>query len=354
MAMSAASSDKRHDELRAIPKVELHRHLECSMRLATLRDLAREIGLKVPATETELREMFLVTTPMHDLETVLNKFLLTQKVLHSEEALTRITHEVIEDAVSENIRILELRYAPTYVLADHPNLSFEKIHAAILQGIAQTAHLPIAVGLIAIIQRVVDLPAAQRVTDFAIANRDTFVGLDLADNEVGYACGPFAPLFKKARFAGLHLTAHAGEADFPGAVQSLRDTIDCLKVERIGHGVQCYRDAALMEVLRERKITLELCPTSNWLTNAVTSLKAHPFKKLLDAGIPVTINSDDPGVFGIDLHNEYEVLEREQGLDRAAFERCNDFAAAASFIPLKLKQRYWPRAIDPSLVCVPQ
>lgn len=332
-----------------IPKVELHRHLECSMRLTTLTDLARQAGLQVPQDPHALRKMFLVTEPMRDLESVLAKFLVTQQVLTSEQALERIAFECVEDAAREGIRILELRYAPTFITQGHPHLSFEKIHEAFLRGIERARALPIAVGLIAIIQRTNSLRDAERVTDFAIAHRDTFIALDLADNEVGFDAKPFAPMFAKARKAGLGVTVHSGEAIFPGASQAPVEAVRYLGAQRIGHGLQIHNDPQAIEFIRSHGIPLELCPTSNWLTNAVPSLKEHPFRRLMEQGVSVTINSDDPGVFGIDLVHEYDVLAHEHAFTRAEFDRCNDIAAAASFIPFAQKQKHWPRAIDRTL-----
>ncbi|MEK7358514.1 MAG: adenosine deaminase [Bdellovibrionota bacterium] len=332
-------------DLRAIPKVELHRHLECSIRFSTMRELIEAAGLESPANVDDFKKMYLVTEPMLDLEAVLRKFLATQKILSSEEILARITFEQIEDAYHEGIRILELRYAPTFVRQGHEHLSFEKIHRAILDGIARASHLPIAVGLIAIIQRVLPFEEGARVADFAIANKDTFLALDLADNEVGFDPAPFAPLFARAKKAGLRVTVHSGEAIFPGSAECVRTAIEVLGAERIGHGVQIAYSPKVLDFVRERGIPLELCPTSNWLTNAVPTLDAHPFKKLMNSGIKVTINSDDPGVFGIDLTNEYRVLHERLGLSLADFTRCNDIAAVHSFIPLSAKQKVWPRPI---------
>lgn len=335
-------------DLRAIPKAELHRHLECSIRFSTMRELIEEAGLEAPADPEEFKRLYLVTEPMADLEAVLRKFLATQKILSSEEILARITHEQIEDAHREGIRILELRYAPTFIQQGHEHLSFDRIHRAILDGVSRASHLPIAVGLIAIIQRILPVADGARVADFAIANKDTFVALDLADNEVGFDPSPFAPLFSRAKAAGLHVTVHSGEAIFPGSAECVRTAIETLGAERIGHGVQITHSPEVLEFVRSRGIPLELCPTSNWLTNAVPTLDAHPFRRLMEAGVKVTINSDDPGVFGIDLTNEYRVLHERLGLTREEFDRCNDTAATHSFIPLATRQKVWPRPIKPA------
>lgn len=331
--------------LQNIPKVELHRHLECSMRFSTFLELAEIAGIQVPADLNEARENFLVTSPMKDLGSVLNKFLHVQKVIGSPAALTRITYEIIEDAVKEGIRILELRYAPTFITETHPHLNFEIVHAAILKGMKQAEHFPIAVGLIATIQRIKPVSEAQAVLDFVLKNRDTFVGLDLADNEDGFEPEIFKTIFERAKSEHLPITVHAGEASIPRAAENVRSSIEILGASRIGHGLQIINDPSVMALCRDRGIPLELCPTSNYLTQAIPSLKDHPIRKLMEAGVPVTINSDDPGVFDIDLVNEYEVLSGLYNFTEAEFDKCNDIAAQASFIPLVKKQKYWPRPI---------
>jgi adenosine deaminase len=346
---SPKAIDMTQDELRKIPKVELHRHLECSIRFSTLKELATLSGMQLPKSEREIKEKLLVTKPMGDLNSVLEKFLVTQTVLSSEEVLTRITFEAIEDAAQEGIRILELRWAPTFIQQGHENLSFEQMHLAILKGVDQAKHLPVAVGLLVLIQRTLPLSFAKQVTDFAIAHKGAILGLDLADNEVGFEPRPFAPHFERARKAGLHVTVHSGEADVPGAADFVRDAIELLGAQRIGHGVQVYKSPEMIEFLRARKVPLELCPTSNWLTNAVSSTAAHPFRKLMEDGVLVTLNSDDPGVFDIDLVNEYRVLATEHNFTNAEFDHINNIAASASFIPFELKQKHWPRPIDRTL-----
>ncbi len=333
------------EALRAIPKVELHRHLECSLRLSTFKELAQDLGLEVPADEGKLKEEFLVTSPMRDLDSVLKKFLRTQAVLHSEEILARITFEAIEDAVNEGIKILELRWAPTFIAEGHDQLSFDRIIRGIRKGAAMAAHLPIAVGFIAIIQRILPVSVGEQVVDFTIEHKDFFQGLDLADNEVGFDPLLFQKSFDRARAAGLHITVHAGEALFPDSSLNVKNAIEILGAERIGHGVQIARDPFVMNLVRNKGIPLELCLTSNWLTQAVPSLSEHPIRNLLQAGVPVTINTDDPGVFDTNMVKEYQLLADLYAFTEADFNRCNDIAAQASFIPLLKRQKFWPRPI---------
>ena len=320
-------------EIQALPKAELHRHLELCMRPSTIRELAPQFGIELPDKES-FQQRFVILEPMQDLGAVLNKFLDTQKLLASEEILERLAFEACEDAFkNENIHLLELRYAPTFIHQGHPHLSFAKIHSAICRGLDRARkQYPIEVGLICILQRILAYKDNELVTEFAIENADTFLGLDLADNEVGFDCKPFAPLFARAKAAGLGITVHSGEADVPEAAQYVRDAIECLGAERIGHGVQIYRDPEVMKLVKERGVTLELCPTSNWLTNAIPNLKEHPFKILMDSGLKVTINTDDPVIFNTDLNWEYQLLQRHLGLSLKELAECSEQARRSSFL----------------------
>ncbi|HEX4923962.1 MAG TPA: adenosine deaminase [Bdellovibrionales bacterium] len=329
--------------LKHLPKAELHRHLEGAIRLETVKELAQAHGLDLPADHGEFREKVLVTRPMENLGVVLGKFWLTQSVLSTEEILERITFEAVEDAYNEGIRVLELRYAPNFILENHPNLTFDSIHQSILRGLERAKkQFPMAVGLIGIVVRVDPMDECESVANFIIDNRDTFLAIDLAGDEAGYPCKTFAPLFMKAKKAGLRVTVHSGEADQPGAAEFVRDAIECLGAERIGHGVQIYRDPKMIEFVKSEKVVLELCPTSNWLTNAVKNLGAHPIRFLGDQGVAVTVNSDDPGLFGIDLTNEYHVLHNELGFSVDELRKLADEAARHSFIPIEERRKVWP------------
>src|SRR3954469_4159976 len=166
-----------------ITKTELHRHLELCLRPDTIWELAPRFGISLKS-QREFQERFMILEPMKDLGTVLNKFLDTQKLLATPEILERVAYEACEDAYrNENLRIVEFRYAPTFVAHGH-DMSFEQIHEAIVRGVQRAEEsYAMAVGLICIIQRILPLKDAERVTDFAVAHKDTFVGLDIADNE---------------------------------------------------------------------------------------------------------------------------------------------------------------------------
>lgn len=324
-------------QLREVFKVELHRHLDCSVRWSTLVELAPLVGIELPEDSRQRREKFLITQPMQDLESVLKKFLNTQKVLASEEILERIAYEACEDAYNDGIRLLELRYAPTFITEGHGHLSFEKIHRAFVKGTQRAEKKwELGVGLIAIIQRTKNLATAASVIDFVIDHKDSFVGVDLADNES--ACDPktFIAPFDKAKAAGLHITIHSGEA--PGSAKWVQDSIQYLHAERIGHGVQIINDPQTLAFVRDRKIPLEVCPISNWLTQAFPSHQQHPIRQLIAQNIMITINSDDPGVFATTLTDDYQVLSDVHGFSLQDFTHANHIAFQHSFI--KDKERW--------------
>ncbi len=327
------SSTLSIQEIRALPKVDLHRHLDCSMRWSTLLEIATTLKLDFPKDPILQKSHFLVTEPMVNLEAVLNKFLIAQKLLASEEILERLAYEVCEDAVNDGINLLELRYAPTFIASGHPKLSFEKIHAALVKGIRRAEkNWPIKTGLIAIIQRILGPAEAEKVTDFAIGNRDTFVGLDLADNEEGFEPRLFSKMFERAKASGLRITVHSGEAPSPLAGKWILDSIEILGAERIGHGVQAINFPEVMKTLINKKIVLEVCPYSNWLTQAFKSHKNHPLKRLKDAGVKVTIGSDDPGMFASTLSDDYWIAQQDLGFTKQDFLDCDRTAREASFI----------------------
>ena len=326
--------------------MELHCHLEACFQPHTAREIGQTLGLDVPEDPETFRREWLITEPVDNLESALKKFANIQKLWGSEETIERLTYEACEYGVEQNIRILELRYSPDFIRGANPALSFEKIHEAVVRGVTRARHLDIAVGLIGIVQKILPLNDAAYTTDFIIDNKEAFVGIDMADMDIGFGIRRFAPLMEKAKQAGLHVTLHSGEENVAEAPQHVRVAVEELGAERIGHGIYIHRDPEVMDIVKREKVMLELCPTSNLLTRSVPSIGAHPLRRLMEAGVMVSINSDDPHLFGIDLCHEYDVVHEELGLTLDDFNRINDDAAACSFLPPAEKQRVWPREIS--------
>lgn len=328
-----------------LPKVELHCHLELALRRSTLRELATEVGLDV-ATDAAFDAAFLVREPMASLPEVLHKFLNVRDVLRTREIVERITYEICKDFYLEsNCRILELRYAPSFLLDVHPEIGADGLLEAIERGVHRAeTEFPMAVGLIVLLQRIKSAKENQRWLDFALANQGRIVGVDLADNEVDYPPEPFIPLFQKARKAGLGVTIHAGEPAVEGIAKNIAVSIQEMGAHRIGHGLQAIHDPEVIALLVETGTPLELCPVSNWLTQAVPTIAAHPIRRLMEAGVKTTINTDDPGIMCTDLNREYELLVQEHGFTRAEFQQCNQWAFETSFIDDAKKRAVWEAA----------
>lgn len=331
--------------LRALPKVELHCHLELAFRRSTLQSWALEKGMPVNQ-EADFNREFLVTEPMADLPAVLHKFLNTRDVIDTEEKVEQLTFEVCEDMhLESNVRVLELRYAPSFLLDAHANMDADRMLEAIMKGIRRAeAAYPMAVGLIGLLQRIKSVEDNARWCDWILERKAHFVGLDLADDEVAYPAQPFAPLFQKAKAQGLGITVHAGEPNVPGAAQNILVALDELGADRIGHGVQAIQDDAVIDRLVRENVPLELCPWSNVLTQAVPSLAAHPFRRLMERGVRTTLNTDDPGVMNVTLMDECHNVMNHLGLSLKDLRQCNEWARQASFLPHDRIDAVWPKS----------
>ena len=189
--------------IKAMPKVELHCHLELAIRQETLKTFALERGYDV-ADDEKFAEAFLIQSPMGELPSVLHKFLNTRDVLDAADCIEQVTFEVCEDMyLHSNVRILELRYAPSFLLDKHTHISPDELQEAIQRGVARAeSKYPMAVGLICILQRTKSVEDNANWVDFALNHKNGFLALDLADNEVDFDPEPFIPLFQRAKPAG--------------------------------------------------------------------------------------------------------------------------------------------------------
>jgi adenosine deaminase len=184
-------------------------------------------------------------------------------------------------------------------------------------------------GLICIAVRDFGQEEVDRTVDFFLKHQDSLIGLDLAGNESLYPCRLFESSFKKAIKKNAKITIHAGEASGP---DSMWEAIELLGAQRIGHGIRCVEDPQLVTFLADRKLCLEICPTSNWLTQATASWETHPLTQIIRAGIPACINTDDPGIFGVTLKNELEICRTRLGMTSEELEACSQSANQASFL----------------------
>lgn len=318
-------------DLHALPKVELHRHLEGAIRLSTLIELYAEAGDPLSAsTPEELAPSAQVLAPMRSLQEVLAFFGIAQGAFRGYGAVERIAYEAVADLSAENVRLAELRFSPDF-LCRPAGLDWDGALEAILAGVRRArADHDVEVGLIAIASRSYGMESARRTVAFAVRHRESLVGFDLADDEADWPPAMFADVLAPLRDAGLPLTAHYGEAagpDYP------REAVERLGVRRLGHGVSVARSREVTRLVAERGVALEMCPTSNERTRAVPSIEEHPARRLLHEGVRVTINSDDPGLFGIDLTHELEVARRDLGFDDEDVREVTHNALRASFLP---------------------
>lgn len=321
----------------ALPKVELHRHLEGSVRLGTLQEIGRSHGMTIPATG-RLRDLVQVRkNDSFNFENFLSKFQTLRLFYRSPQAIHRITRETIQDAASEQVRYLELRFTPV-ALSRAERFPLANVMDWVVDA-AQAAgkEFGVITRLIASVNRQEPLELAEEVIRLACERIDRgLVGVDLAGNEAQFSGRNFAQLFRQGRQAGLHVTIHAGEW---GGAENVRIAIEDLGAERIGHGVRVLEDPQVMLLARDRGIPFEVCITSNYQSGAVPNLTFHPITRMINLGLNVTLNTDDPSISQITLSDEYESAGEELGISIAVLRQRILAAAQAAFLPPDEKER---------------
>jgi adenosine deaminase len=313
------------------PLVELHRHLDGNVRLETVLDLARQHGIDLPGrTPEELRPHVQVAERESDLVAFIAKFAVLRKVMVDYDAVRRIVRENLEDAARERIDYIELRFSPRFMAEEHGLDTLAVADAACDALEEARGVIPVKAKLIVIISRHYGPEAGFLELEAAIRCRDRgVIALDLAGDEAGFPGDLFVEHFRKAREAGLHVIAHAGEAAGAGSV---RQAVLALGAERIGHGVRSIEDPAVLALLEERRIPLEVCPTSNLHTSTFPDYRSHPLPFFLRRGLLATLNTDDPSISGIDLAHEYRIAQDELGLDEVDLRRLQENAVQAAFL----------------------
>lgn len=322
-----------------IPKTEIHCHLEGSIRTQTIIDIAREYNLKLPSYEvSELDKHVKVYDQLRDLQAVLDAFAIFQNSITSADVFERIAWELFEDCAIQNIKLFEVRFSPDWAFHGH-NLDWDACLDGLLKAKERAeSELDMAIGIIAITSRGMGAQSCIKTVDWAIRHKNHIQAVDLADGELFYPMSNFVKPILKAKESGLKVTIHTGE-DTPAS--AVWETINAFQPDRIGHGIHSIEDNKVVELIKERNITLEVNPWSNYLTNSVRTIEAHPLKKLFDLGVRVTINSDDPEVLETNVNNEYRIAHEVLGMSMDEIAVCNRYAFESSFIADAVKQRIW-------------
>jgi adenosine deaminase len=313
----------------SLPLIDLHRHLDGSVRLETILELGRQHNLPLPAWDLEgLRpHVQVIDSPsgeatMPGVMAFIAKFRWMTEVLVDCDACRRVAYENVEDAHLEGLDYVELRFSPWFMAEAH-KLDPAGVVEAVVDGAERGAReFDLKANLIGIISRTYGPEAGWRELEALLQQRDRLVGLDLAGDEANCPGQLFVEHFLRAREAGWQITVHAGEAAGP---QSIWHALRELGAVRIGHAVAAIEDPALMDYMAEHQIGIETSLTSNVQTRTVPDYASHPARRFLERGLLVTLNTDDPGISGISLRHEYEVAAPAAGLtpDQIRQAQCN-------------------------------
>jgi adenosine deaminase len=313
--------------LERLPKAELHCHLDGSVRPETLLDLGRQYGVTMPRDDAEALREYMVVRDARSLEDYLARFATTLSVMQTAESLERIAYELATDAWREGVWYLETRFAPN--LNTRGGLTSAQAVESVIKGLgkAEREHGVVARVIVCAL-RTLPPTASMEMAQLAVDFRNSgVVGFDLAGAESSNPPSAHAGAFALARANGVACTCHAGEGDGAGSV---RDAIHSCCVHRIGHGTRLIEDRALTDYVNDRRITVEVCLTSNVQTRATSSLELHPFPQYVKRGLNVVLNTDNRLMSGTTLTDEYELASRQLGLgfDDLARVAMNGFESA--------------------------
>ena len=317
--------------LQRLPKAELHVHLDGSLRPDTLLALAAERGVALPESDVESLASFMRVDDARNLEDYLARFAITLGVMQDAESLERIAHEPVIESAEDGVRYVEVRYCPA--LNTRGGLPPEDVLAAVQRGLHRgERETGTTARTIICALRNLGAAHAQAMAELAVAHRaQGVVAFDLAGGEMGNPARNFADAFAYARAHDLAVTVHAGEGD---GAHSIREAVHVCGADRIGHGTRLLEDASLRDYVRDRGIALEVCPTSNVQTRVAATFATHPLRVQHDAGVIVTLNTDNRLMSGVTLTEEYARCAEHLAFDLTALAGLSLNAFDASFLPL--------------------
>jgi adenosine deaminase len=332
----------------ALPLIDLHRHLDGSVRLETILDLGRKHNLPLPANDVEgLRPYVQVVesapgdAALPGVMAFIAKFEWMTRILVDHDACRRVAYENVQDALGEGIDYIELRFSPWF-MAEAQHLDPAGVIEAVIDGVqAGTRDFDVRAGLVGILSRTYGPDTAWQELGSLLRYRDHLVALDLAGDEARWPGEQFVSHFRRARDVGWQITVHAGEAAGP---ESVWQAIRRLGATRIGHAVAAIHDPALMDYMAEHQIAIESSLTSNVQTSTVPDYASHPIRQFVERGLLVTLNTDDPGISGIDLRHEYQVAAPAAGLTAEQIGQIQGNAVAAAFLPQEKREALLARS----------
>src|SRR6202789_105821 len=323
---------------RQLPKTDLHVHLDGSLRLESIIDLAREHKVELPSTDpVELRRAMNLGQNCGSLVEYLKAFDVTLRVMQSEDALTRIAYELAEDAARENVRYMEVRYAP--MLHTRRGLKLTTVVVSVLGWLREAQDkLGIESNVIICGIRNVSPESSLEMAELAVAYKGRgVVGFDLAGAEYDHPAKHHKAAFQLVRDNNINVTIHAGEAYGP---ESISQAIHVCGAHRIGHGCRLREDGDLLHYVNDHRIPLECCPSSNVQTGAIRDLASHPLKLYKNLGLRVTVNTDNRLITDTTVSRELWLCHTQLGMSLADLKQIVLAGFKSAFLPFHVKQQY--------------
>ncbi|MGL5053818.1 MAG: adenosine deaminase [Cetobacterium sp.] len=325
-----------------LPKIELHCHLDGSVRPETIIEIANIENIELPSYDLNIvKSIMIAPAECMSLAQYLKGFEIPIAVMQSKESLKRITYELMEDSAKENVKYIEIRFAP--LLHTKKGLSVDDILQSVLSGIKKAEEEYDIKGNI-ILSFLRSMPVKTVFEVIEVGKKylgNGIVAVDLCGNEGENFCEKFIDPFLLAREYGYKVTIHAGET---GIGKNVLDAVQMLGAKRIGHGIHIKNCKSAFDIVKEKEIILEMCPTSNFQTKAVDSIKDHPIFDFYNSGIKVTVNTDNRTVSNTTLSNEFNILNTEFNINLEIYKNIYLTSIEAAFTDSVIKEKlkkYW-------------
>ncbi len=322
--------------LKKLPKVELHCHLDGSLRVETILDLARRHNVSLPSSDASgLTKILSIGKKRGTLEEYITRFDITLSVMQTRDSLKRIAYELIEDVAAENIRYIEIRYSP--ILHTSNGMTLDEAIFSVRDGLKKgEKDFGVKSGIIVCGIRHISPEASLKLADLCVRFKNKgVVGFDLAGAEENFPAKDHREAFYMILNHNINATIHAGEAFGP---TSIHQAIHYCGAHRIGHGTRLKEDKDLMRYVNNHRIPLEICLTSNWHTFSVRSLKHHPMRYYYDQGIRVTLNTDNRLMSNTTLTKEFGLARDLFGFTLHDFREVTIVAMKSAFLPHKIRK----------------